>query len=83
MAMRHDGSSIGLAMFHYSHELRVMTKHVFPSFWGLHYLRYLALLMTDGYEKWIGQVHSRRVWLCTPRGREHSLESNDIYFGKR
>ena len=32
-------------------------------------------------EKRIGRVHSRRVRLCTPRGREHSLESNDIYFG--
>jgi len=32
-------------------------------------------------EKRIGRVHSHRVWLCTPRGREHSFGSDDIYFG--
>ena len=32
-------------------------------------------------EKRIGRVQSHRVWLCTPRGREHSFGSNDIYFG--
>ena len=50
MAMRGNGSNIGLAMLlHCSHALCVAIKLFFPSFWGLLYLRYLVLLMTDGY----------------------------------
>jgi len=50
MAMRHDGSNIGLAMLlHCSHALCVTIKYFFPSLWGLYYLRFLVLLMIDGY----------------------------------
>ena len=55
MAMRHDGSNIGLAMLLYcSHALCVAIMHFFPSFWGITYLRYLVLLMVGGYgeAKW-------------------------------
>ena len=52
MAMRDDGSNFGLAMLLYcSHALCVTIKLFFPSFWGLFYLRYLVLLMIDGYEE--------------------------------
>jgi len=52
MAMRHDGSNIGLTMlFHFSHALCMTIKLFFPSFWGLIYLRYLALLVVGGYEE--------------------------------
>jgi len=50
MAMRQNGSNIGLVMLlHCSHALCVAIKHFFPSFWGLTYLRYLALVMIGGY----------------------------------
>jgi len=52
ITMRHDGSNIGLTMLlHCWHALCVTIKLFFPSFWGLNYLRYLARLMIDGYEK--------------------------------
>ena len=52
MAIRHDGSNIGLAMLlHCAHALFVTIKHVFPSFWGLNYLWYLILLMIDGFRE--------------------------------
>ena len=50
MAMKGNGSNIGLAMLlSCSHALFVTIKLFFQSIWGLLYLRYLALLMTDGY----------------------------------
>jgi len=52
MAMRDDGSNIGLTMLLYcSHALCVTIKLFFPSFWGLFYLRNLVLLIIDGYEE--------------------------------
>jgi len=52
IATRHDGSNIGLAMLlHCSHVLCLMIKHFFPSSLGLTYLRYLVLLMADGYRE--------------------------------
>jgi len=52
MAMKHDGSNIGLAMlFQCSHALCVTIKLFFPSFWGLNHLLYLSLLMIGGYEE--------------------------------
>jgi len=39
----------GRALYFFSHELFVTIKHVFPSFWGLLYLRYLVLFMIGGY----------------------------------
>ena len=54
MAMRDNGSNIGLAMFklfYCSHALCATIKLFFLSYRGLFYLRYLVLLMIDGYEE--------------------------------
>ena len=50
MAMRDDGSNIGLTMLLYCSHALFMTVILFYYRW-LFYLRYLVLLMIDGYEE--------------------------------